>query len=113
AGAYSSADRPDDAGSVYDRLLQTASSGGAVDSIVVIAATDLDMARGQRTAAADRLARLPATLARRPETQLARGAIADAERKPLEAERLFRAAYAAQPTNIDALSRLVDLLIRN
>jgi tetratricopeptide (TPR) repeat protein len=113
ARAYSSAGRPDDAVRLYDRLLETAATGAMVDPIIVIAATDLDMARGQRTAAAERLGRLPAILSRRPETQLARGAIADAEGKPLDAERLFRAAYSAQPTNIDALSRLVDLLIRS
>ena len=113
ARAYTSANRPDDAVRLYDRLLQAPAGGTAVDPLIVLAATDLDIARGQRAGAADRLARLPAALSRQPETTLARGAIAEADGKPLEAERLFRAAYTAQPTNIDALSRLVDLLIRN
>jgi tetratricopeptide (TPR) repeat protein len=112
ARAYASANRPEDAVRLYDRLLQAPAGGTTVDPLIVLAATDLDIARGQRAGAADRLARLPATLLRQPETTVARGALAEADRKPLEAERLFRAAYSAQPTNIDALSRLVDLLIR-
>jgi tetratricopeptide (TPR) repeat protein len=113
ARAYASANRSEDAVRLYDRLLQTPAGAATVDPIIVLAVTDLDIARGQRTAAADRLARLPAALSRRPEATLARGALAEADRRPPDAERLFRAAYTAQPTNIEALSRLVDLLIRN
>jgi tetratricopeptide (TPR) repeat protein len=111
ARAYSATSRPDDAARVYDRLIVSAKAAG-VDPLVVLAATDLDVDRGRHGAAAERLARVPAALSSTPEILVARGTVAAAANKPAEAERLFRAALAAQPANIEALRRLIDLLLQ-
>jgi predicted Zn-dependent protease len=111
ARAYASAGRTDDAVRLYDRLITGATSSLPVDPLAVLAVTDLDIARGQQAAAAARLARLPAAVSRRPEGELARGALAVAGGRNAEAERLFRKVYAEVPTNVEALSRLVDLLM--
>jgi len=50
--------------------------------------------------------------ARDPDAVLARGAVADAQHRTAEAERLFRMALSGAPTSVDALSRLIDLLLR-
>ncbi|HEV3141129.1 MAG TPA: tetratricopeptide repeat protein [Vicinamibacterales bacterium] len=112
ARAYAASNREADAVHLYDQQIQSAVGGATVDPIVVLAATDFDLA-GQRTqAAAERLAHLPAALDRTAETMIARGSLAAAQRKSADAERLFRAALAAEPANFEALSRLVDLLLR-
>jgi predicted Zn-dependent protease len=98
---------------VYDRLLQLARTGTEVEPIAVLAATDLDLGRGLRGAAADRLARLPPSLAEVTATRIARAAVAEAEGSPERAERWLKSALAAEPASIEALSRLVDLLLKN
>jgi tetratricopeptide (TPR) repeat protein len=113
ARAYASSDRPDDAARVYDALVQQAIDGSQVDPLIVLAATDLDVGRGRVTQAVERLTRLPASLRRQPDTLVAQAAAANAERKPSDAERWLRDALTLQPTNIEALSRLVDLLLRS
>jgi len=109
ARAYIAANREDDAVRLYDRLVQAAAAGATIDPILVLAATDLDLRHERRQAAAERLARLPAALAGSPEVLIARGSIADAERRPADAERWFMRALSAQPANFEALSRLVDV----
>jgi tetratricopeptide (TPR) repeat protein len=112
ARAYAAAHREDDAIRVYDRLMQAAASGAPLDPVVVLAATDLDLGRQRIQPAIERLSRVPASVAKTPEILTARAAVADAQGSAEEAERLFRAALAAQPASIDALSRLVDLQLR-
>ena len=112
ARAYTASGRQDDAVRVYDRLLQAAAVGAAVDPIVVLAATDLDLERRRPERAAERLSHLPASLSRTPETLVARGSTAEADGRFEEADRLFSAALAVQPANMEALSRLVDLRLR-
>lgn len=112
ARAYAASDRPDDAARVYDRLMR-ATTSGSLDPMIVLAATDLDVGRGQQAAAGARLAKVPAAIQQSPEVLMARAEVADAERKPAEAERLFRAAYGAAPASVETLSRLVDWLVRN
>jgi tetratricopeptide (TPR) repeat protein len=112
ARAYTASGRQDDAVRVYDRLLQAAAAGAAVDPIVVLAATDLDLERRRPERAAERLSHLPASLSRTPETLVARGSTAEADGGFEEADRLFSAALAVQPANMEALSRLVDLRLR-
>ena len=109
ARSYIAANREDDAVRLYDRLVQAASAGATIDPVVVLAATDLDLRRDRRQAAAERLARLPAALTGSPEVLIARGSIADAEHRPSDAERWFMRALSAQPASFDALSRLVDV----
>ena len=112
ARAYAGANRPADAVRVYDRLLQDATASAPADPIAALAATDLDLAQGRTAEAAARLSRLSPALARDPDAVLARGAVADAQHRTAEAERLFRMALSAAPTSVDALSRLIDLLLR-
>jgi tetratricopeptide (TPR) repeat protein len=112
ARAYAASNRADDAVRVYDRLVQAAEAGEDVDPLIVLAATDLDLSRGRRAAAADRLSHVRSSLAQRPEILIARAAIAEADGTP-DGEQLLRAALAREPASIDALSRLIDLLLHS
>jgi tetratricopeptide (TPR) repeat protein len=103
----------DDAARVYDRMLRIAASGGQVDPLVVLAATDLDLDHHAVARAAERLAQLPPSLARTPAALVARGALADAQGRAADAEQSFRQALAAAPAEIEPLSRLVDLFLRS
>jgi tetratricopeptide (TPR) repeat protein len=105
--------RPEDALRLYDRLIQAARSTGSarLDPIVFLAATDLDLARNRAPAAAARLARVPAALEQAPDVLTARGALAEAQDGPDEAEQLYRRALARAPSDIEPLRRLVDLLL--
>jgi tetratricopeptide (TPR) repeat protein len=115
ARSYAALGRPDDALSVYDRLIQATSTGGLRegDPIVFLAATDLDLARRRLDGAALRLTRVPARLKDAPEVLTARGALAEAQGKTAEAERLYRTALDRLPSDTEALQRLVDLLLRS
>ena len=115
ARTYAALGRPDEALDVYDRLIQAMSTGGPreVDPIVFPAATDLDLARGRVDGAASRLTRVPAHLKDAPEVLTARGALAEAQGRTAEAERLYRAALERLPSDTESLQRLVDLLLRS
>lgn len=112
ARALAAAGRTDEAIREYDRLVQLAAVGSRVDAIVVLAATDLDLQQGRPQEAAERLARVPVSLARAPETLIARGALAEADARFSEAQRSYESALTAQPASIDALRRAVDLLLK-
>jgi tetratricopeptide (TPR) repeat protein len=111
ARAYAATNRADAAVAVYDHLIESGRGTATIDPIVPLAATDLDLARGRADGAAERLARLPPGLSGRPEVLVARAAVADAQHKPEVAERLYRSALMAHPSHVEALLRLVDLLI--
>jgi len=115
ARTYAALGQGDEALSVYDRLIQAVNAGGLreVDPIVFLAATDLDLTRRRIDGAAGRLARVPARLKDAPEVLTARGALAEAQGKTAEAERLYRAALERLPSDAESLQRLVDLLLRS
>lgn len=113
ARAYVGLNRPDEAIALYDRLIQAAlTSSFTLDPIVVLSATDLDLGAGRVEAARARLARLPAEVRKAPEATVAGGAVADAQGRIAAAERAYRDALAASPSDFDALQRLMDLLLR-
>jgi tetratricopeptide (TPR) repeat protein len=114
ARSYAALGRPDDALRVYDRLIQSAgpSVGRRIDPIVFLAATDLDISERRTAAAAARLARVPESLKQAPEVSTARGALAESQSQAAAAEREYRAALDAAPTDAEALQRLVDLFLR-
>jgi len=114
ARSYAALGRPDEAIRVYDRLIQSAgpSVGRRIDPIVFLAATDLDIAERRTAAAAARLTRVPESLKRTPEVLVARGALAEAQNQTAAAEREYRAALDSAPADSEALTRLVDLLLR-
>lgn len=113
ARAYVGLKRPDAAVALYDRLVQAAvTTSFSLDPVVVPAATDLDLAAGRLEAAAARLRRLPAAILATPEARLAAGAVAEAQGRAAAAERAYRQALAASPSDFDALQRLLDLLLR-
>jgi tetratricopeptide (TPR) repeat protein len=115
ARTYAALGRPEEALSVYDRLIQAVNTGGLreVDPIVFLSATDLDLTRRRVDGAASRLTRVPARLKDAPEVLTARGALAEAQGKIAEAERLYRAALERLPSDTESLQRLVDLLLRS
>ena len=113
ARARASTGRTDEALQVYDRMIRAAAAGAApVDPVVFLAATDIDLEAGRAEAAQSRLAKVPAALARAPEVSIARASLAEAEGRLADAERDYRAALAAAPSEPEALERLVTLQIR-
>jgi len=96
---------------VYDGMVQATVAGAAIDALVFLAATDLDLSRGRTRSASERLTRVPPAIARAAAVVVARASVAQAEGRVGDAEHLLRAALAEEPARFDALSRLVDLLI--
>ena len=113
ARAHHGAGRADEAVRVYDRMIRAGAAGAELDPIVFLAATDLDLEEGRIEAARARLGRVPSALAGAPEVLVARGSLARAEGRQSDAEREYRAALAAAPSDPVALERLVDLQIED
>jgi tetratricopeptide (TPR) repeat protein len=112
ARAYVGLGRRDEAVGLYDRLVQASlTSSFALDPIVVLAATDLDLGAGRVGAARARLSRLPAAATRTPEVLVATAATTQAQGDLPAAERTYRAALQAAPSDFEALQRLMDLLL--
>ena len=104
--------RPDEAVALYDRLVQASlTSSFVLDPIVILAATDLDLAAGRIDKARARIARLPAGARRSPEALVATGATAQRAGDEAAAERAYRSALQASPSDFEALQRLMDLLL--
>ncbi len=112
ARAYVGLGRPDEAVALYDRLVQASlTSSFVLDPIVILAATDLDLAAGRIDKARARIARLPAGARRSPEALVATGATAQRAGDEAAAERAYRSALQASPSDFEALQRLMDLLL--
>jgi tetratricopeptide (TPR) repeat protein len=112
ARSYVALGRGDDALRVYDRLIHAGlTTATAVDPVVFLAATDLDLASKRVAPAADRLAQVPEALARAPEVLVARGALAQAQGRNTVAERQYLAAIEVAPSDTTAVERAVDLLL--
>lgn len=113
ARSYVGLNRSPDALAVYDRLVQAAvTTALPLDPIVVLAATDIDLAAGRVHAARARFRRLPARALESAEGRVAQAAVAEAERRPAIAERGYRETLARWPADVESLQRLVDLLVR-
>jgi tetratricopeptide (TPR) repeat protein len=112
ARAYIAQGRRSDAASVYDRLVQASRSTSVpLDPVVILAATDNDLAAGRTDAAQARLQRLPAGSRDAPEALVAAGAVSAAQNRMARAEESFRSALRAAPADFEALQRLMDLLL--
>jgi len=112
ARAHAAAGRDAEALQVYERMIRGAGAGADLDPIVFLAATEIDLAAGRAEAARARLGRVPAALSGSPEVLTARGSVAEAEGRRDEAQREYRAALAAAPSDAAALERLVNLHIK-
>jgi tetratricopeptide (TPR) repeat protein len=113
ARGYIAAGRRDDALALYDRVIRAGRmTGRKIDPLFVLSATDLDIEAGRVSSARERLAKVPETLRGSPEVLVAGGAVSDASGRIDAAERAYRSVLSATPANREALTRLVDLLLR-
>ena len=103
--------RADEALRVYERLLAAKGADIEARATALLEATALDLRSGRVSAALERVDRAPAALDRAPEALIARGDATEAEGHRPHAERLYRAALDAAPSNAAAARRLVDLLV--
>ena len=98
--------RPSAALPYYERALAAGADNG--DALVEAVDTALE---AKDADAARRLVAAPAAKGRGAAPAIARSALALAEGDPARAEREIDSAVAAEPTNVEALGRLVDLLV--
>ncbi len=99
--------RPGEALRVYEQALSL--PGGAQAALVT--AVELALSSGDRATARRLWRSARVTPATRVPLHVARGALASAEGRLVEAERELRKAVALDATSFEALSRLLDLLI--
>lgn len=110
ARCQSAAGRPDEALRVYERLLAAKGASIEAQAIALLEATALDLKSGRVSAALERVDRAPGTLDRAPEALIARADATEAEGRRGAAERLYRRALDAAPSDGAAARRLVELL---
>jgi tetratricopeptide (TPR) repeat protein len=111
ARCHAAMGRADEAQRLYERLLAAKGASVEVRATALLEATTLDLRSGRVSAALERVDRAPPVLDRAPEALIARGDASEAEGRRPAAERLYRAALDAAPSDATAARRLVDLLV--
>ncbi len=103
--------RIDEALRAYDALLGAKRASGGARATALLEATTLALGAGRVPAALERVDRAPAAIGREPAALVARGDAAEAEGRRQTAERSYEAALNVAPSDVDAATRLIDLLI--